>query len=152
MTPLDPAYVKVLRVRGVLSWLLLLALAIVGVVASGPGLAALPGALTALILSGAVLTLVLPQRRYRAWAFDFGEDELHVSRGVMTQVHTIVPFRRVQHLDVAQGPIERRYGLAQLVLHTAGTHGAIVTLPGLDLAAATAMRDAIRGHIREEAS
>jgi hypothetical protein len=43
-----------------------------------------------------------------------------------------VPRSRIQHTDVNQGPIERHFGLAHLVLHTAGTESASVTLPGLD--------------------
>ena len=61
-----------------------------------------------------------------------------------------MPFARVQHIDLAQGPIERRYGLARLILHTAGTRGASIPLPGLAREEAEAMRDRIRAKIRED--
>jgi membrane protein YdbS with pleckstrin-like domain len=64
---------------------------------------------------------LLPGRRYRAWGFAEGEDELTVKHGLMIRKVTIVPFGRVQHIDVAQGPIQRMLGLATLVLNTAGT-------------------------------
>src|SRR3712207_7159370 len=35
-------------------------------------------------------------------------EELRVARGVWTRIETIVPLARVQHIDVAQGPLERR--------------------------------------------
>ena len=62
----------------------------------------------------------------------------------------MVPFGRVQHIDVHQGPIERAYGLATLVLHTAGTHNASVALPGLGHDDALAMREDIRAHVKRE--
>ena len=92
----------------------------------------------------------LPRRRYRAWGYREGEDELHVRRGLLVRVRTIVPFGRVQHIDVAQGPIERRFGLATLILHTAGTRGASVPLPGLPHGEAERMRDRIRAKIRQD--
>ena len=90
---------------------------------------ALPGAV--LLLGGSPRCSCSPPRRYRAWGYDEGEDELAIRRGLLVRVRTIVPFGRVQHIDVAQGPIERRFGLATLILHTAGTRGAAVPLPGL---------------------
>ena len=102
------------------------------------------------LLLGLLATLVLPWRRYRRWGYLEGEDELEIRRGMVMRVRTIVPFGRVQHIDVAQGPIQRPFGLATLILHTAGTQGAAVPLPGLDHAGAEAMRDRIRAKIRQD--
>ena len=52
-----------------------------------------------------------------------------------------VPKSRVQHTDVSQGPLQRRFGLATLVLHTAGTQHAAVSLSGLSHEAALQIRD-----------
>jgi uncharacterized protein len=60
------------------------------------------------------------------------------------------PFGRVQHIDVHRGPLERFYGLATLVLHTAGNHNASVALPGLAHEDALAMREEIRAHVKRE--
>lgn len=95
------------------------------------------------------LTLA-PARRFAAWGYALAADELHVAHGVWTQVHTIVPLTRVQHIDIAQGPIERLCGIVRLVVHTAGTEHAVVELPGITRAAAEAMRDSIRAHVRAE--
>jgi membrane protein YdbS with pleckstrin-like domain len=62
----------------------------------------------------------------------------------------VVPLRRVQHLDVAQGPLERAFGVTRLVLHTAGTMNSQIVLPGLTRATAEGIRDEIRAHIRQE--
>ena len=111
--------------------------------APGPLIAAL-----ALLLAYPVL--VGPFRRYRTWGYALGEHELHVRHGVWTEIDTTVPLRRVQHLDVAQGPLERLFGVTRLVLHTAGTANSEVVLPGLTRATAEAYRDDIRAHIRQE--
>jgi membrane protein YdbS with pleckstrin-like domain len=102
------------------------------------------------LMVGLLATLILPRRRYRRWGYKEGEDELEIRRGMVMRVRTIVPFGRVQHIDVAQGPIQRPFGLATLILHTAGTQGAAVPLPGLLHADAEAMRDRIRAKIRQD--
>ncbi len=94
--------------------------------------------------------LIAPRRRWAAWGWALEEDELHVAHGVWTMVHTVVPLARVQHIDVAQGPLERAFGLARLVLHTAGTAHATVTLPGVTRETAEGLRDTIRAHIKAE--
>ncbi len=100
----------------------------------------------------ALWTLVLaPRRRWAAWGWALGDRELHVAHGVWTKVHTVVPLTRVQHIDVAQGPVERANGVARLVLHTAGTAYAVVVLPGISRAMAEQLRDTIRAAIRVEA-
>lgn len=93
---------------------------------------------------------VAPSRRFATWGWALAEDELHVAHGVWTRVHTIVPLTRVQHIDVAQGPVERGFGVAQLIVHTAGTAHATVGLPGLSRATADELRDTIRGHVRSD--
>lgn len=149
-TPLHPDQVKVLRIRT------MLAAAVLVAASYAAGLAlretpvppyALPGAMLLLAL---VAVIVLPRRRYRAWGYKEGEEELAIRRGMLVRVRTIVPFGRVQHIDVAQGPIERRFGLSTLILHTAGTRGAAVPLPGLKQELAEAMRDRIRARIRQD--
>ena len=111
-----------------------------------PGLAV---AVAALLL--AYPTLVAPRRRYASLGYAIDDRELSIARGIWTRVETVVPLVRVQHIDIAQGPIERRFGVCRLVLHTAGTAHARVVLPGLSRPSAEAMRDAIRAHIVEDA-
>jgi membrane protein YdbS with pleckstrin-like domain len=77
-------------------------------------------------------------------------DRLRVVRGLMWRKDTVVPFGRVQHIDIERGPIARYYGLSTLVLHTAGTHNASVSLPGLGETNAMEMREVIREKIRRD--
>ncbi|MCG6119900.1 MAG: PH domain-containing protein [Blastomonas sp.] len=110
------------------------------------------GAALAPVLAFALFVVVfLPQRKWRRWGYSGADEQLRVARGWLFRTDTIVPFKRIQHIDVAQGPVERVFGLASLTVHTAGTHNSIVTLPGLARDDAEAMRDAMRLHIRREA-
>ena len=93
---------------------------------------------------------VSPGRRFRRWGYAKTEDELHVAHGVLVHTETSVAFHRVQHIDVAQGPIERLCGVWELVLNTSGTHNSQIRLPGLSRATAEALRDEIRQHIRAD--
>lgn len=151
MTPLDPRQKRVWRAR--------IAIAVAALAVTALSLdrgplreTILPFGVVPLIavLLGLLALLVMPGRRYRAWGYREEEDELHVRRGLLIRVQSAVPFARVQHIDLAQGPIERRHGLARLILHTAGTRGASVPLPGLAREEAEAMRDRIRARIRED--
>ena len=54
-----------------------------------------------------------------------------------------MPRSRIQHTDVTQGPYERRFGLATLVVYTAGTENASITIEGLSHETALAVRDAL---------
>jgi uncharacterized protein len=146
LTPLDPHYIKVMRIVGGLVAIPLLIGAAVAeyVQPFVPGLIIIP---LALLLVWFVW--VVPQRRYNRWGYDAGDDRLRIERGYLFYSDTVVPFGRIQHIDVDQGPIERRYDLATFSAHTAGTHGSTITLPGLKHADALALRERIRDHIKQ---
>ena len=147
----DPAYAKVLRIATALN---LIPLAIGASVfdallirhIEGPY-----GLITALAWLIAAVTIVsFPSRRVSRWGYKIGEGQLRVARGWLFRTDTIVPFVRVQHIDVGQGPIERWFGLSHLIVHTSGTHNSTVTLPGLSSDLAAAMRETIRRHIQTD--
>jgi membrane protein YdbS with pleckstrin-like domain len=147
MGPLAPAYRSVLRVGGAITAAMLIAVALAGeAVAWRQGLP--PGLLVGPVLLWSIWWVAVgAPRRWARWRFAFTGRELHVASGWLTRVHTAVPVRRVQHIDLTQGPVERRYGLATLVLHTAGTMHSRVAVPGLEREEAERIRDAIRGSV-----
>jgi uncharacterized protein len=102
-----------------------------------------PYLLPTLLVTGAALLngVLMPRLRYRAWGFDLREADLFLRYGVIVRTTSIVPHARVQHVDTRRGPLERWLGLAELVVYTAGTRGAIVSVPGLEVARAEALRD-----------
>lgn len=147
LTPLHPNYVKVVRI----GWLVaVLPLVVAGLGLETAGLLPRGAFLVPVLLLAAWLVVRVPLRRYQARGYQMGADRLRVVRGLLFHSDTVVPFGRVQHIDVHQGPIERGYGLATLVLHTAGNHNASVALPGLAHGDALAMREEIRAHVKRE--
>ncbi len=85
-----------------------------------------------------------PRLEYEHTRYRVSADGLEIRRGVYWRTVTRVPRSRVQHTDVSQGPLERRYGLGTLVLYTAGTNHARVVLPGLAYERALALRDRLK--------
>jgi hypothetical protein len=91
-----------------------------------------------------VVTVVLALARYRIWRFQVRSDSLFLDRGVLTRVRTVVPYVRIQHVDSNRGPIERGAGLATVVVYTAGSRGADVTIPGLTPEDAEELQDRLK--------
>ena len=82
-----------------------------------------------------------PPVRYRHTSYRVDGQGLRIKSGVIWRSVVSVPRSRVQHTDVSQGPIDRGLGLATLIVHTAGTQHASITLHGLSRANASAIRD-----------
>jgi uncharacterized protein len=145
LRPLQPDYVKVMRISAAISALVLIIAAIVVEI-----LRVLPmgSVIMPVLLLGYWWVFVVPKRRFGHMGYDAGDDRLRIVRGYMFYHDSVVPYGRIQHIDVDQGPIERRYDLATLSAHTAGTHGATISLPGLAHADAVALRERIRNHIK----
>ena len=67
----------------------------------------------------------------KRYQYGLTTDGLMINRGVFWRQMICLPRNRVQHIDITTGPMERRRGLSKLVVHTAGTRDASVTLHGL---------------------
>jgi uncharacterized protein len=90
-----------------------------------------PGLATILVaLVGGLLAWWYPRADYRYWRYEVAEDALELRHGILRRVHSAIPYFRVQHIDVTQGPVERLVGLSQLVIHTASA-GTDATIPGI---------------------
>ena len=151
LRPVETGYRTVLRLQGMM---LTVPLAIAALVADGL-LARIGGFPVGVATGLAMLVLIygvviMPARRFNRWGYAVDAECLRVSRGYLFHTDTIVPFVRVQHIDVGQGPLERLCGVAHLVVHTAGTHNSIVTLPGLAPDTAAELRDTIRSSIQTD--
>ncbi len=102
------------------------------------GLAALV-ALAVVFALGAVLSWFV-RRRYRAWRYQERHEDLIVARGVMVQRLSVVPYGRMQFVEVTAGPIERLFQLSTVKLHTAAA-ASDARIPGLERAEAARLRD-----------
>ncbi len=89
------------------------------------------------------VTLISPPLAYVRWRFSVDEELLLARYGIIWIEEKSIPISRLQHVDVLRGPIERLFGLATLVVFTAGTEGAHFRLPGLAVARARQLRDLI---------
>lgn len=151
LTKLHPNYRLVMRLGAIFAGLVITVAAIIAEAALRSNFD-LP---TGIIMIPAVafslfLVIRIPNARFNARGYQISRDRLRVVRGVMWHSDTVVPFSRVQHIDVDQGPIERALDIATMTLHTAGSHNASVSLPGLGHELAVQMREEIRAHIKRE--
>ena len=117
---------------------------------------ALPGGLiplglgdgfVALLVVGCLLVLavvadVLSCRRITSWRFAERQDDLVLRRGVLFDRLTVVPYGRMQFVDVVAGPYERIFGVASVHLHTAAA-ATDARIPGLSPEDAVRLRDAL---------
>jgi membrane protein YdbS with pleckstrin-like domain len=84
--------------------------------------------------------LVAVERRFAAWGYLEREDDLLVRRGVLVRRTSVVPYGRMQYVDVTAGPLDRRMGLATVTLHTAAA-ATDASVPGLLAPEAVRLRD-----------
>ena len=113
-------------------------LAVVGAVSGSS--AAYGFAVAALVLGAIALPVV--GRRYRSWGYAEREEDLLVRRGVMFARLSVVPYGRMQFIDVTAGPLERTFGLATVRLHTAAA-STDARIPGLEREEAARLRDSL---------
>ncbi len=109
-------------------------------------------------LLGAVLPVMLLSLCtgliYGAWRYQAYGAVLHAGEGLVLRhgvwwrTESWVPIARLQHLDLQQSPLERLWGMARLVLHTAGQHDHKTAVHGLPLAEAQALREALMPRVQ----
>ena len=143
--PLDPRVVNLWRLDQAVGWGIFLLLMLGG---AGVFYLAFPEtlpwtSLAGLFFMGLSLWFIFayPGRAYHAWGYRIDGRVLEIRSGLFVWSLELLPLTRIQHVDLQRGPLERMYGLASLVLHTAGTRSAAITLPGLDAEEAVRLRD-----------
>lgn len=145
-TPVSP---RLTRVRRLLTavWLgpLTLAPVVVGLVTRSP---VAWGFVVALLLLDAWVWFLIP-RQVRAMGYAERDDDLLIRRGVMFRSLVVVPYGRMQYVDVTAGPVARAAGIAEVQLHTASP-ATSASISGLPPEEAARLRDrlASRGEAR----
>ncbi|HEY2311249.1 MAG TPA: PH domain-containing protein [Gaiellaceae bacterium] len=91
------------------------------------------------VVAGAI-GFVVVGRRFRSWGYAEREEDLLVRRGVMFSRVSVVPYGRMQFIDVQAGPLERLFSLATVRLHTAAA-ATDARIPGLERDEAARLRD-----------
>lgn len=150
--PLDPAYVHLQRVVRRLFALAVATISFAGLLVVLTAADEMPLVLTVALPAawlGLIVLLLWHAERWPSIEYDhvryrLDTQGIEIRRGVYWRRVINVPRSRVQHTDVSQGPLERRYGLGTLVIFTAGTDHARVDLPGLEHGHALRVRDQLR--------
>ncbi|MCW9708638.1 PH domain-containing protein [Fodinibius salsisoli] len=93
-----------------------------------------------LIIMAALCIFFIPEIRWRRWSYDIDQHEIDLQSGIFIITRTLVPIKRVQHVDTRQGPILRSYELADVTISTAATTHRI---PALNEKTADEVRDQI---------
>ena len=118
------------------------------------GVLALPGAVAAVLLGqsliaaavvalaviGTLTVWTVTARQWRAWGYAEREADLLVRHGVLVRRLSVVPYGRMQFVDVTAGPVDRWLGLATVHMHTAAA-ASDARIPGLPTAEAARLRD-----------
>jgi uncharacterized protein len=101
------------------------------------------------IVVGVVIEWLVVGRQVRAVGYAEREDDLLVRHGIMFRDLVVVPYGRMQYVDVRSGPIDRAFGIANVQLHTASP-GTDAHIPGLTPDEAARLRDRLarRGEAR----
>ena len=136
----DQATISVWRWQGVIATSICAAGALVLLGRFGsPGVAAS----LLIVVAGLALSWVWPDAYYRRLRYGTDGSGIAIERGIFWRSRIAVPRARVQHTDVSQGPLQRRFGVGTLKLYTAGSRYTKIELPGLAHADAIALRDAL---------
>ena len=94
---------------------------------------------------GGVAAFVLPGVRWRRWRYAIGAEQIELRHGTFVERRTLVPIRRVQHVDSEQGPLQGSFGLASVTFHTAAGG---VSIPALSSSQADQVRELVAARAR----
>lgn len=151
LTPAEGRYLKVLRLRWAIIFLVLLILLSVLTVVVKP----FQKSLVMMIAGGSWLVLAaisfwLQELSFKVKAWAMRERDVIYQTGLIFRNTYTCPFNRIQNTTVTVGPLERKFGLATLILYTAGTNAADVHIPGLLEETARSLKEWITKKIADE--
>lgn len=143
--PMAPAYPREVRTQHLITWLVIVvALAIPAVIVARPeglrlALIGLPGLG---VLLGALFTW-LAVKSARVKGIALRDHDMAFRSGLIFRKIVLLPFNRVQHVEISSGPLQRKFGLASLKFYTAGGAGIDLKIDGLLEAEANRLREFI---------
>ena len=137
--PVSPALARMRRVLvAVVAAPMLVALAVAAWLLSLPVALWLP--LAVVVVASAAVGWLQVGRNARWWAYAERDEDLYVRHGVMFRRLVVVPYGRMQYVDVQAGPLEQVFRIASVHLHTASP-GTSARIPGLPAEEAARLRD-----------
>jgi uncharacterized protein len=134
----SPSYLRLRRAEVAVATIACASAAAVtaGILASVP----IASACVAVVAVAGVIALITVQRRFAAWGYAERGDDLLVKRGVLFARLSVIPYGRMQFVDVTASPLERLVGIATVRMHTAAA-ATDARIPGLASAEAARLRD-----------
>ena len=93
--------------------------------------------ITVVILSIICSIILFPSIRWKIWRYEVREQEIEIQSGLFVVTRTLIPMVRVQHVDTEQGPILKKYNLANISISSAATTH---TIPMLEIEDADLLR------------
>ena len=106
---------------------------------------------TAVIVAFVLFRIWLIPRQVKLLGWKETDDELLITRGKIWHTFTVVPYGRIQFVDVSAGPIDKLFGLKNVKLHTASS-SSDSDVPGLAAVDADALRQRLSEKARERLS
>jgi membrane protein YdbS with pleckstrin-like domain len=94
----------------------------------------------AVIIVGCAMGWIVAELVYRSWGFAERADDLLVTHGFFVKHLVVVPYGRMQYVDVTAGLLEQWLGVATVRLHTAAA-ATDARIPGLPARDAAVLRD-----------
>jgi membrane protein YdbS with pleckstrin-like domain len=142
----DPAAVSVWRVEAAIT---AVAVAVAIAVPVFPNSLSVAALLALIVLClGLTVAWIWPSVRYRRLRYGLDEFGLILQHGVLWRAQVALPRTRIQHSDVSQGPLQRRFGISTLKLYTAGSRYTKIEVEGLQHEEALALRDSLLNRAR----
>ena len=113
-----------------------------------PGWLVLTAAIVVVLLAGLGIWPI-PDLVWRQWRYEIGDADVDLQHGWWTVTRTLIPMSRIQHVDTRRGPLQRRFGLASVILFTAAGSSEIPALAD-EVAASTRDRIAALANVVDE--
>jgi len=144
LQPLDPKYLKVELALNTIFWLIIISVFLILWVVDPwdlPGFA--QGIAGGVLVVLVVLSYVLTFLGFKKKKYALREKDILYQSGLIWRTFSALPFNRIQHAEIHQGPIERMFDLSNLKIYTAGGSSSDLSIKGLTLGTAQSMKDYI---------
>ena len=151
LKPISPSFLKVLRIELLISSCIILVIAAICIyfikLLQQPRWVVLIGGIWFLLTA---MQWFLQQKTFNMMAYAVRERDILFRSGWIVRKIRTCPFNRIQHSSISSGPLERKYGLATLILYTAGTDDSDVRIAGLSATEAATLKEWVNKKVTDE--
>ncbi|MHA7100312.1 PH domain-containing protein [Roseivirga pacifica] len=96
------------------------------------------------------LSAALTLKGFKKKKYALRERDLLYTKGLIWSVRTSIPFNRIQHAEVKQGPLDRIFKLHSIKIYTAGGSQSDLSIPGLPEETALRIKEFVLGKTAED--